>query len=402
MEQYHQLTLNEWVDLKAKIQARLMGIKRNICEVGYFLRKAEETEGYKTEGYKSLSEWAEREYGLQASTVSRFIAINKVYSIGGYSEEMKPEYEDFKRSQLEEMLKLPDKDREMIRPETARADIRDLKAFNKAEPAVGVADEIHAFVKAFWEDNLESLEDFYKALPDVGRIKEICNPSGNRSYRKGIFFLMFYDDVVKVKKFGKDPEDYSWQQFVELTKEAVGEEMPTIYKKPEVIEIAPAKLSVNTENEEEIEDGEEETKDAASVGDSGRNRTGSDRTEHAADGSREREEDAGREAGDSGRNLEREAGTAEEPVRREREIPESDAEERIVEELPPAAEPMNQPEPVEVVVESDQLTEKKKKFRERLNHLADEVSWEDWTRAENLMETVKRDLEDIRNLSLSE
>lgn len=239
--EYYQMTINDWLDIKRKLQAEMLGVKRSFVRIGYMLRKIDEAKLYENDGYKNLSEWAKGEYGMEGSTVSRFMSINKAYSVGGFSEELLPEYEDFKRSQLEEMLKLPSADREMIRPETARQDIRELKQFNRAEPAAGVADDIHQLIRKFFEDNPDTLKEVYACDGKLDAMKEAVNPSGNRSYRKGTFFLMMYEDEIKLKKFGGNPESYSWERFFEIVHEIYGETMqeriaPAQIEEPEKIE----------------------------------------------------------------------------------------------------------------------------------------------------------------------
>lgn len=223
--EYYQMTINDWLAMKQKLQAELLGVRRSFVRIGYILRKIDESKGYENDGYKSIAEWARGEYGLEGTTVSRFMSINREYSIGGFSEELLPEFEDFKRSQLEEMLKLPVADREMIRPETARQDIRDLKQFNKQEPAAGVADDIHQLVQKFFDENDTILKEVYAVIGNVEAMKEVVNPSGNRSYRKGAFFLMMYEDGIKLKKFGGSPESYSWQQFFDFMTDIYGMEL---------------------------------------------------------------------------------------------------------------------------------------------------------------------------------
>lgn len=213
--EYIQLTLNDWVQMKQKLQAELLGVRRSFVRIGYILRKIDDAKGYENDGYKSITEWAKGEYGLEGSTVSRFMAINREYSVGGYSEDLLPEFEDFKRSQLEEMLKLPAEDRSMIVPETPRADIRELKAFNK-QKVEGVADDIEAFLEKFLEDNWELAVELEGVAGDVEQTKEAMIPSGNKSYKKGLFFLMANEEKVSIKKYGATPKDYTWQQFTDL------------------------------------------------------------------------------------------------------------------------------------------------------------------------------------------
>lgn len=229
MEAYTQITLNDWLEMKKRLRAELLGVKQSFVRIGYVLRKIEDQKLYEQDGYKSVAEFAKEEYGLEASTVSRFMSINREYSVDGYSEQLRPEYADLGRSQLEEMLRLPDGDRQMIGPEASREDIRELKRFNKAEPAEGEADDIRQLVEKFFEENPDVLNEIFAELEQGAAnadgwewLKEIVNPSGNRSFRKGLFFLMMYEDCIKIKKFGSEPEKMQWEEFFRLTTELFG------------------------------------------------------------------------------------------------------------------------------------------------------------------------------------
>lgn len=164
---------------------------------------------------------------MEPSTTSRFMSINREYSIDGYSEQLRPEFADHGRSQLEEMLKLPDHDRSMIQPETSREDIRDLKRFNKAEPAAGVADDLRQLIEKFYQEHPEILNAIFSepefTEETIKQFSEIVNPGGNRSYKKGLYFLMMYENRVAVKKFGTDPRDLSWWEFWKITQDIFGD-----------------------------------------------------------------------------------------------------------------------------------------------------------------------------------
>lgn len=220
--EYVQMTLDDWVNMKQKLKEELLGVTQSFVRIGYALRQIDDQKLYERDGYKSVAEFAEKEYGLSHTTTSRFMSINKEYSIDGYSERLRPEFSGLGRSQLEEMLKLPEEDRAMIQPETSREDIRDLKRFNKTAPAAGEADSIRELARKFFEDNLEILSDIRKAgFPgaDAGALVEIVNPAGNRSYKKGLYFLMMYENRVAVKKFGQTPRDMTWEEFFRLAAE---------------------------------------------------------------------------------------------------------------------------------------------------------------------------------------
>ncbi len=221
--EYVQMTLNDWVEMKQKLRRELLGIKQSFVRIGFMLRQIEEQKLYENDGYKSIAEFAKAELGLEASTTSRFISINREYSADGYSEILSPEYAELGRSQLEEMLKLPEEDRCMVQPETSRQDIRDLKKFNKADPETGVADDLREVIKNFYKDNEEILnavfseKDLGTEKENIKSLAEIINPSGNRSYKKGLFFLIMYEDKIAVKKFGASPQEITWEEFIGVT-----------------------------------------------------------------------------------------------------------------------------------------------------------------------------------------
>ena len=220
--EYVQLSMDEYIQSKNDIKNNLGGIVKSFVRIGYALRQIDDQKLYERDGYKSVAEFAKAEYGLEASTTSRFMSINKEYSIDGYSERLRPEYADLGRSQLEEMLKLPDSDRQMIQPEASREDIRELKRFNKTEPEAGEADDLHQLVEKFYQDNSEVLNAVFSEAAGfdeatIGKFTEIVNPGGNRSYKKGLYFLMMYENRVSVKKFGGTPKDMTWWEFYQMT-----------------------------------------------------------------------------------------------------------------------------------------------------------------------------------------
>lgn len=220
--EYVQMTLDDWVQMKQKLKQELLGVKQSFVRIGYALRQIDDQKLYEQDGYKSIAEFAQAEYGLGPSITSRFMSINQEYSIDGYSEQLRPEYAELGRSQLEEMLKLPDTDRQMIQPETSREDIRELKRFNKTEPAAGVADDISQLVEKFYQDNELILNAVYGEEFDeqtINRFIEIVNPAGNRSYKKGLYFMMMYENRVTFKKFGDTPKDMTWWEFYKLTQD---------------------------------------------------------------------------------------------------------------------------------------------------------------------------------------
>lgn len=216
--EYVQMTLNDWLEIKQKLRQELLSVKQSFVRIGYMLRKVEEQKGYEQDGYKSIAEFAQKELGLHPSTTTRFMEINREYSIDGYSERLRPEYLDLSRSQLEEMLKLPDEDKTMIQTDTSRESIRELKRFNNAVPETG-ANTIKELVESFFRDNKEILNAVFVEEFTTKQFSELVNPSGNRSYKKGLYFLMMYENRIAVKKFGETPVNMTWDEFKQQTED---------------------------------------------------------------------------------------------------------------------------------------------------------------------------------------
>lgn len=274
MEEYTQLTLDDWLAMKESLKRDLIGVQESFVRIGYTLRKIEEQKLYKNDGYETVTEFAKAEYGLSASTISRFMSINRKFSIDGYSDRLRPEYAQMGSSKLSEMLSLPDADMEMIRPEMPKADIRELKHFNKETPEPEAADSLEKLVWKFFEANaaiakqLEQSEAY--ADGESEKMVEIVNPAGVKTFRAGLYYMAMYENDIQIKQFGQQPQKMSWAEFFAITKKIFEsaewhqrtqeEEHPKIepQEKGETKPIAPAQIKkpespVNTEAEPVLE-----------------------------------------------------------------------------------------------------------------------------------------------------
>lgn len=270
MEEYTQLTLDDWLAMKESLKRDLIGVQESFVRIGYTLRKIEEQKLYKNDGYETVTEFAKAEYGLSTSTISRFMSINRKFSIDGYSDRLRPEYAQMGSSKLSEMLSLPDADLEMVRPEMTKADIRELKHFNKEEPVPEAADSLEKLVWKFFEANaaiakeLEQSEAY--ADGEAEKMVEIVNPAGVKTFRAGLYYMAMYENDIQIKQFGKQPQKMSWAEFFTIAKKIFEsaewhqrtqeEEYPKTetQEKAEKNQIAPAQIKkperpVNTEAE---------------------------------------------------------------------------------------------------------------------------------------------------------
>ena len=217
---YVQMTLDDWMSLKKEIKEEFIKASTSFVRIGYLLRKAEDSEGYKNDGYDSLSEWAHDELGLTATYVSRFKAINAKYSEGGYSDHLLPEFVGYGSAKLGEMLALPDEDMQMLTPEMKRSDIRALKEFNRDEPeAPDTESWILEMMEIIPEGVKEDLaKEYLQGALDGRKCAEIINPSGNSMKRTRAAMVAMTDEGLFVKTFGPEGgrRKISWQDFAQM------------------------------------------------------------------------------------------------------------------------------------------------------------------------------------------
>lgn len=260
-----QITIAQWQDWKEDMHRVLRETKElgekicsNFVYIGWNLKRAEETEAYRLDGFADLNEFARSEYGLGASEVSRYKQINDRYSIGGNSLELKEEMQGFGLSQLVAMLSLPDEQHSLITPETTVREIRELNSFNKGK-FPEMADEVRkALEMGEAEEEIpaagapgarkltylqECILDFFSRPAEAGVLqrvmehisqegpddesaaKKICeemNPSGSRTHRKGLVYLFLYgyDRGAAYKVFtSPKPVTMSWAEFIREIRE---------------------------------------------------------------------------------------------------------------------------------------------------------------------------------------
>ena len=221
--EYKQITLTEWLDIKQKLKEnissakdKLNGLKKDFVRIGYLLRKIDDNELYKQDGYKSIAEFAKAECGLSPSDTTRFIQINKKYSVGGNSEELRPEFLEYGQSKLAAMLSLPDSDLNMITPQTSREDIRELNRFNKSDPEQGADSDIEQLIRDFYVSQ-ELVRKAVTVKDDPKALRELIAPSGSRSFRKGIWFILFHENKINIKKYSGVAKEISWEEFAAIT-----------------------------------------------------------------------------------------------------------------------------------------------------------------------------------------
>ena len=118
---------NSYVDFKASMDAVVELVEEGFVQIGYYLKIARDTQVLQESGYKSVTDFAAAEYGLDKSAVSRFIAINDRFAEDGYSDRLKDQYRGMGRAKLSVMLLLPEEITEELTPDYSKSDIQKIK-----------------------------------------------------------------------------------------------------------------------------------------------------------------------------------------------------------------------------------------------------------------------------------
>lgn len=262
--EFHQITINEYLAAKQEITKRLMSMSEDYIAIGYLLRQIDESEAYKYEnGYKSLKEFAKAEFNMSESSVSRFMAINREFSKGGYSKELAEEYRGFGASKLSELLNMSEEDRKLVTATTTVATIREIKEFNREAEAMAAEQEeqipgqqnVEETIAAYergefeveketvvaevleqvpvntrtWSDLESVLIEFFRETPDLlneiysmdlsnyEEVVEKINPAGNKTcrYKTAFLFMYGYGDGCILKKMGAPNTNYTWPEIIE-------------------------------------------------------------------------------------------------------------------------------------------------------------------------------------------
>lgn len=114
-------------EFKASLDSDFQEASEKFVVIGYKLKVAKDTDILRESGYRNIYEFAEAEYSLDKSQVSRFIGINDEFSENGYSKRLREEYRKFGVAKLAIMLTLPAAVNEELTADYSKAEIKLLK-----------------------------------------------------------------------------------------------------------------------------------------------------------------------------------------------------------------------------------------------------------------------------------
>lgn len=201
------LTLN-YSETKDIIREKLQNMSRDFVAIGYYLKWIRDNELYKQDGYSSIWEFAEDNYGIKRTTASRWMAMNDKFSEGGNTPILAKEFRMFGKSQLQEMLYLEDEQLEEATPGMTVKEIRELRAPEKklVKPDQNQKEYLNAFARYFIACNHDwLLKDFQNRVMNVNKSpEEIKNRLGpdHRTWHfatdNGVAHINLFDDYVQL------------------------------------------------------------------------------------------------------------------------------------------------------------------------------------------------------------
>ncbi len=202
MEEHAIQYQQSYKDFKAELDHEMHRAAQGFVRIGYLLRKARDTDILIDSPYKNVLEFAEKEYGLDKSQTSRFIAINERFGDPDDPEQLAEQYRPFGVKKLNMMLMLPDSLNEELTDDYTASEIAEIKAEvteeQKITPLEVMAEEqdhtdlsmLARVLYKIGEDDpdlmMELMDaDYLSTLTDEmrqERLLEILAPAGQKMY----------------------------------------------------------------------------------------------------------------------------------------------------------------------------------------------------------------------------
>lgn len=193
------LNITDYKTFRDTLGAELRSEAEGFVRIGYLLKQARDTDILSESGYRNITEFAQTEYGLTKDIVSRYIAINDKYSVNGYSNQLKEEYQGYGYAKLAEMLTLPASVVEEMNPELTKSEIREIKEAVKEEEKIS---DIEVAIEAAEKKSGNSAEckggAAFSLLEEV--IREVLHLHPEKFCDIRVIMTDIYDDSVRVSR----------------------------------------------------------------------------------------------------------------------------------------------------------------------------------------------------------
>lgn len=257
-------------ELKIAMDSEMGKAAESFVRIGYLFKMARDTDVLQESGYTSYLEFAQKEYGMDKSQVSRFINIHTKFSDPEDPTRLNEKYQGFGSAKLALMLTLPDTIIEELTPTFAKSDIQAVKEEIEAEGKVsdleiiaeqaettkepdGQQDVLHQVVDQILDGDLYMRIKIRQALKSARKdalIQEILAPAGEAMHSvriKGVGRLMLSvkgldTEIALINVRSDSKEMYSWEAVIRAVEDyCTSHTDPEPEKKTEVAPVQPEK-----------------------------------------------------------------------------------------------------------------------------------------------------------------
>ena len=255
-------------ELKVAMDSEMSKAAESFVRIGYLFKMARDTDVLQESGYTSYLEFAQKEYGMDKSQVSRFINIHTKFSDPEDPTRLNEKYQGFGSAKLALMLTLPDTIIEELTPTFAKSDIQAVKEEIEAEGKVsdleiiaeqaettkepdGQQDVLHQVVDQILDGDLYMRIKIRQALKSARKdalIQEILAPAGEAMHSvriKGVGRLMLSvkgldTEIALINVRSDSKEMYSWEAVIRAVEDyCTSHTDPEPEKKTEVAPVQP-------------------------------------------------------------------------------------------------------------------------------------------------------------------
>ena len=231
-------------ELKVAMDSEMGKTAESFVRIGYLFKMARDTDVLQESGYSSYLEFAEKEYSMDKSQVSRFINIHTKFSDPEDPTRLSEKYQGFGSAKLAIMLTLPDTIIEELTPTFAKSDIQAVKEEVDAESKISdlevlmeqtettkeadgqqEPDILHQVVGQILDGDLYMRIKIRQALKSSRKealLQEILAPAGEAMHSvriKGVGRLMLSvkgldTEIALINVRSDSKEMYSWEAVI--------------------------------------------------------------------------------------------------------------------------------------------------------------------------------------------
>lgn len=228
-------------DFEAAADRTAVKIKEGYMEMGYILKMARDTDILRESEYSGYEEFADKRYGLDKGTVSRYIRIVERFSEGGNSHVLKENYKNMGFAKLSIMLHMPDEIAEELMDSLSKTEVQEIREELEAEAQVSDIElaiekveaeekkilppvEGNMLSRAVWQMGREHHEIYrkvWKAFEQGDRegIKDIMAPQGDAVITvkipgTGRFQIFVKSDICVLNLRTMEKEFYTIQDMI--------------------------------------------------------------------------------------------------------------------------------------------------------------------------------------------